>query len=68
MLAIHFIIPLYFFILIIYLYFLIPGTVAQLFNPIAELAVPMGIPSKEAKAEIETHSVIAETNIRKRSE
>ena len=54
-----------FLILIIYLYVLIPATVARLLNPIAELVVPVGIPSKETKAEIETHSVIAETNIRK---
>ena len=33
----------------------------QTFNPIAELVIAMGIPSKEAKAEIETHPVIAET-------
>ena len=40
-----------FFFLIIDLYFLIPGAVAQIFNPIAELAIPIGIPTKEAKAD-----------------
>ena len=40
---------------------------AQIFNPIAELVFPIGIPSKEAKAEIEIHPVIAEAKIRKRS-
>ena len=31
-----------------------------MFNPIAELLVPIGIPKKEAKAEIEIHPVIVE--------
>ena len=41
-----------FFFLIIDLYFLFP---AQIFNPIVELAIPIGIPTKEAKAELEIH-------------
>ena len=45
------------FFLIINFYFLIPAAIAQIFNPIAELVIPIGIPSKEAKAEIEIHSV-----------
>ena len=56
---------LYFFFLIINLYFLIPAVIAQIFNPIAELVIPIGIPTKEAKAEIEIHPVIAEVKIRK---
>ena len=42
----------FFFFLIIDLYFLIPAAIAQLFNLIAELVIPIGILSKEAKAEI----------------
>ena len=36
-----------------------------MFNPIVELVIPIGIPTKEAKAEMETHLVIAEMTIRK---
>ena len=32
------------------LHFLIPAAVTQIFNPIAELVIPTGIPTKEAKA------------------
>ena len=46
-------IPPYHPFLIIDLYFLIPPAIAQIFNPIAELAIPIGIPSKETKSEIE---------------
>ena len=56
-----------FFFLIIDLYLLIPAVLAQTFNPIAELAVSIGIPTKEAKAEIEIHLVTAEAKIRKSS-
>ena len=35
---------------------------AKVFNPIAELIIPIGIPSKEARAEI--HPVIVEIKIR----
>ena len=38
---------------------------AQIFNPIAELVIPVGVPIKEAKAETEIHPVIAEAKIRK---
>ena len=54
---------LFFFFLIIDLCFLIPAVITQIFNPIAELVIPIGIPCKEEKAEI--HPVIAETKIRK---
>ena len=54
-----------FFFLIIDLYFLTPAVLAQIFNLIAELVIPLGIPSNEAKTEIEIHAVIAEAKIRK---
>ena len=47
------------------LYFLIPAVVAQIFNPTAELVIPIEISIKEGKAEIEIHPVIAEAKIRK---
>ena len=53
----------FFFFLIIDLYFLIPAVITQIFNPIVELPIPIGIPTKEAKAEIETHPVIVEVTI-----
>ena len=34
--------------------------IAQIFNPIAELVTPVGVPIKEAKAETEIHPVIVE--------
>ena len=40
----------FFFFLIIDLCFLIPAIIAQTFNPIAELVIPIGIPSEKAKA------------------
>ena len=56
---------LFFFFLIIHLYFLIPAVIAQIFNPIAELIIPIGMPVIEAKAEMETQPVIVEAKIRK---
>ena len=53
-----------FFFLIIDLYFLIPAVIEQVFNPIAELVIAIGIPTKETKAEIETDPVIAEAKIK----
>ena len=53
------------FFLIIDLYFLIAAVVAQIFNPIAEIIIPIGISTKEAKSEIEIHPVIVEAKIRK---
>ena len=44
-----------FLFLFIDLYFSIPAVIAQIFNPIAELVTPIGTPTKEAKAEMETH-------------
>ena len=53
------------FLIIIDLYFLIPAVIAHIFNPIAEVVIPIGIPTKEAKAEIKTHPVIAKAKLRK---
>ena len=53
--------------LFIDLYFLIPAVIAQICNPITELVIPIGIPSKEVKAEMEIRSVTTEAKIRKRS-
>ena len=47
----------FFFFLFIDIYFLIPAVIAQIFNPIAEVTIPIGIPTKEVKEEIETHPV-----------
>ena len=57
----------FFFFLIIDLYFLIPAVIVQTCNPIAELVIPIEIPTKETKAETETHTVIVEIKISKRS-
>ena len=51
--------------LIIDLYFLIAAVIAQFFNPIAQLVIPIVIPTKEARAEMETRPVIVEGKIRK---
>ena len=48
----------FFFFLRIDLYFLIIAVIAQIFNPTAEFAMPIGIKAKEVKAK--THPVIAE--------
>ena len=56
---------LFFFFLIIGFYYLIAAVITQIFNPIAELVITIGIPTKEGKAEMETHPVTAETEIRK---
>ena len=50
----------FFFFLIIDLYFSIPAVIAQIFNPIAELVIPITIVAKEAKAEMEPKTVIVE--------
>ena len=46
-------------------YFLILAIIAQISNPIAEPVISIGIPTKEAKDEMETLLVIIEANIRK---
>ena len=40
---------------------LITVVIPQTFNPLAELAVPIGMLTNEAKIEIEMHPVIIET-------
>ena len=55
----------FFLFLIIDLYFIIPAAIAQILNPISELVVPIGMPIKDVKAEVEIHPVIAEAKIRK---
>ena len=52
-------------IFIIDIYFLILAVIAQISNPITELAILIGILTKEAKAEMETHLIIAEARISK---
>ena len=49
--------------LIIDLHFSIPVVITQTFNPIVELAIPVGISTKEEKSEMERHLVIVETAI-----
>ena len=56
---------LFLFFVIIGLYFLIPATFVQIFNPVAKRVIPIGIPSKEAKTEIQIHPVIEEVKRRK---
>ena len=55
----------FFFFLIIDLYCLIPPVIAQTFHHIGEHVIPIGIPIKEAKLEIEIHPVTVEAKIRK---
>ena len=39
--------------------------IAQICNPIPELVTPIGLPTKEAKVEIEMYPVMVEVKIRK---
>ena len=52
------------FLLIIDLNILISTFITQFFNSIAELAISIGIPTKDTKAEMETHPVIVIITIR----
>ena len=54
---------LFLFFFLIDLKHLIDGVIAQSFNPNAEVAILIGIPTKKAKSEIETHPVIASAKI-----
>ena len=54
---------LFFFILIIDLYYLIPAVIAQILNHTAELAVLTRTQTNNANAKIETHSVIFKAKI-----
>ena len=56
---------LFFFFLIIDVYFLIPVVIAQIFNPIVELIIRTGIPTKGAKSEMEIEPVIIEIAVSK---
>ena len=49
---------------IIDLYLLVPEVIAQIFNPIVELVIPIRKSIKEAKTEIEIHPAIVEAKIR----
>ena len=53
------------FFLITDLYFSTSPAVAQIFNPISELVIPIRIPRKETKGEIEIHPLILEAKIGK---
>ena len=53
----------FFFFLILDLYFSIPAVVTQICNPVAELVIPIGIPTKEAKPEKRTHPVTLDINL-----
>ena len=45
----------FFFFLIIDLYFLDPAVITKIFVVAADFAIPTGIPTDEAKEEMETH-------------
>ena len=51
--------------LIIYLCISMPAVNTHIFNPIAELIIPIGIPTKEVEAEMEMHPVTVESSISK---
>ena len=53
----------FFFFLVINLHFLIPVVIPEFFIATEELIIPIGIPTKEAKPEMETHLVIAKGKI-----
>ena len=55
----------FFLFLIIELYFLIAAVIAEIFHLTVELVVPIGLPTKETKAEIEIYPVTAEAKIGK---
>ena len=63
LLAILFYEVFFFFFLIIDLYFLIPVVFTQIFNPTAQLAIPIEISTNKAKEEIEIQLVIVENQI-----
>ena len=53
----------FYFSLIIDLNLLLPTFMAQIFNHIPELAIPIGTPTNETNVKIETQSEIVETKI-----
>ena len=58
-------IMLLFLFLIINLYFLIAAAIKQILNPTAELVIPIGLLTKEAKTEMEANPATVELKIRK---
>ena len=52
----------FFFFLIADLYFLILAIIAEIFNPIVDLTIPLEISIKEAKVEMEIYTVTAKLN------
>ena len=57
-------IMLFSFLFIIGLYFLIPALIAQIFIPLAELAMPIWVSTNEGNLDIETQPLTAETKTR----
>ena len=55
----------FFFFFKIYLYFLIPAVIAQIFIPTEEFVTPTRIQPNKANTEIETHPVTVEAKISK---
>ena len=55
--SLDFVTMLLLFLLIIDVYFLIHEVIVQTFNPVAELVIPIEIPSKKEKAETEAQPV-----------
>ena len=56
------------FFFFLFFYWLILSNILQLlhiFDPNAEFLIPIGIPTKEVKSEIETHPLILEAKTRK---
>ena len=45
------------------LYLLIPAVITQIFYQFPELVIRIGIPTKKAKAEMDTHPVIVDITI-----
>ena len=54
-----------FLFLIIDFNFLFPAVITKTCNSVTELVISIGIPTKEAKAEVKTHPVTVEIKIRK---
>ena len=52
-----------FFFLNYWLILLIFSAIAQIFYPIEKLLVPIGIPNKEEKAEVERHPVFVKATV-----
>ena len=57
----------FFFFLNYWLIILTPAVIVQISNLVAELIISVGILTKEAKAEIETHLIAVKAKVKKRS-